>query len=138
MKQPFNLNIKGHLKITRVSKTAREVLYDNHNALVANYKNIVRHCIAGDNTHKIDTMRVKKAGSTLADSTISSVTYIPMTDNEVKFVALFNEASFDDTLDEVQLRSLGGGQFSEVTGLSITKDNQTQLIFEWTLKIINQ
>jgi hypothetical protein len=138
MKQPINLKMEGHLKLTRVSQASREVLYDDHNALVANYKNIVRHAIAGDATHFIGQVKAFKANTLLATAPISGVTYIPLTDNEVKFTAIFDEASFDDTADEFHLHSNGGGQFSEVTGLSIAKDNQTQLIVEWTLKIINQ
>ena len=60
------------------------------------------------------------------------------TDNEVKLVATFDETSFNDTFDEIYLYSAGGGDFSKVTGLSINKDNQTQLTISWTLKIINQ
>ena len=130
--------IKGHLKITRIKNGNSEVVYDDHNALVTNYKNIIRHCIAGDATHFLDKMRVLKTGADLANTSITQVEYIALTDNEVKLVATFDEASFNDTFDEIYLYSVGGGDFSKVTGLSIAKDDQTQLTISWTLKIINQ
>lgn len=138
MKQKINIEVKGHLKITSIKKGEKpQVLYNDHNALIPNYKNIIRHAIAGDISYAIDRVRVLGSSVPLATTVISSVSYIPLTDNEVKFIAVFDEASFDGTFDEVFLFSDAGGDFSQVTGLSITKDNQTQLQIEWTLKIIN-
>tara|TARA_R110002020_G_C16185233_1_gene765138 strand:- start:395 stop:796 length:402 start_codon:yes stop_codon:yes gene_type:complete len=132
------MEIKGHLQIVKTKGGEKEVVYDDHNALVTNYKNIIRHCIAGDATHFLDKIRVLKLGADLANTSINQVEYIALTDNEVKLVATFDETSFNDTFDEIYLYSAGGGDFSKVTGLSINKDNQTQLTISWTLKIINQ
>lgn len=138
MKNTLNMEIKGHLQIVKIKKGKNEIVYDDHNALVTNYKNIIRHCIAGDATHFLDKIRVLKASAQLANTSISQVEYIALTDNEVKLVATFDEASFNDTFDEIYLYSDAGGDFSHVTGLSISKDDQTQLTVSWTLKIINQ
>jgi hypothetical protein len=138
MKQQITLDIKGHLKIIKTKDGKSETVFDDHNAILPNYKNIIRHCIAGDITHFIDNIKVLKASVELATSVITQVDYIPLTDNEVKFTAIFDENSFNDTFDEIFLLSAGGGDFSTVNGLSIAKDDQTQLSLSWTLKIINQ
>lgn len=138
MNSTLRMEVKGHLKIVRIKNGIKETVYDDHNALLTNYKNIIRHCIAGDATHFIDKMRVLKTSTELANTSITQVEYIALTDNEVKLVATFDEASFNDTFDEIYLYSQAGGDFSHVTGLSIAKDDQTQLTISWTLKIINQ
>tara|TARA_R110000772_G_scaffold260162_3_gene378046 strand:- start:985 stop:1401 length:417 start_codon:yes stop_codon:yes gene_type:complete len=138
MEQLINLGVKGHLLIEKIKNGIREVVYNDHNDILPNYKNIIRHSIAGDATHILDNINILKSSSLLASSPITQVEYTATTDNEVKFTAIFDEVSFNDTFDEILLSSTGGGDFSKVDGLSIAKDDQTQLSLSWTLKIINQ
>ncbi len=138
MEEKLNMGVKGHLTLTLINGDDKEVVYDDHNALVPNYKNIVRRALGGQTGYFIDNVIANKLGSPLANTPIINVEYIALTDNEVKFTARFSQASFNDTLDEVKLNSVNGGDFSIVSGLSILKDNLTSLQVDWTLKIINQ
>lgn len=138
MKETVDILIEGHLTITAIKDGVEEVLYDDHNALLPNYKNVVRRALAGQPGYFIDRMKVLKASTELANVPVTNYEFIPLTDNEVKFSAVFNQGSFNDTLDEAVLYSDLGGDFSQVLGLSILKDDQTNLQIDWTLKIINQ
>ncbi len=128
----LNIKAEGHLKIYSVE--TGEVFYDDHNALVVNAVEVIRRSLGSGNS--IDNIIAKKTSSTLATAVISSIIFSPSPgNNEIIYKAIFDQASFDDTLDELNLGSSADGIFSEVTGLSIFKDGNTQLGVEWKLKI---
>lgn len=138
MKDKMNFQVKGHLTITEIKDGEYTVIFDDSNALVPNYKNVIRRALGGEVGSIVNEVKALKASSVLATAPVTIVDYIALTDNEVKFTAVFNPASFNDTIDEVILSSSNAGDFSQVLGLSITKDNLTNLQVDWTLKIINQ
>lgn len=132
MNQEVKLEVKGHLKVYCL-KTGK-IFYNDHNALVTNAIEVIRRCLGSSGF--IDTITAKKNGNVLATETVSSINFaVAPNNNEVMFKAVFDEASFNDTLDELRLSSSTDGDFSEVLGLSILKDNATQIGIEWTLKI---
>ena len=103
------------------------------NALTDKAKQIIVYVLAGE-AWKLSSIKVVKAGSVLA--TTPSMTYsFGVGDDNVTFRGRFDTASFNDTLDEVRLMSLGGEIFSRVTGLSITKDNTLELEVIWKLTV---
>ncbi len=126
---------KGEIRIYEIKGDSRKLLYKGNNAIVANAKKILVHAAGGDG-FIIDKIGAYKAAVLLSYQTLFTVTY-PAGDDKVKFVARFDEASFDDTLDEVRLESSSGGIFSIFTGLSHTKDNTTQLEVQWLITINN-
>lgn len=126
---------KGWITIYGIDKEGnRKLLVDRKNALVANSKKIMVHTLGQDSSYAITNIEVYKAASLLATSPLLTISF-PVGDTSVKFTARFNEASFNDTFDELKLVSTAGGIFSEVTGLSVLKDNTLQLEIEWLLTI---
>jgi len=127
-------SVKGWIKVYGIDKDGnRFLLEDRSNALVPNAKTILTYLLGGQSTSAITNILVYKAAGLLATSPFLTVSY-PSSD-EVKFTTRFNEASFNDTLDELRLISAVGGDFSIVTGLSLLKDNTLQLEIEWLLTI---
>ena len=126
---------KGEVRIFSIKGDSRKLIYEDKNTIVTNAKNILAHAIGGDG-FIIDKIGAYKAAVLLSFQNIFTVTY-PAGNDKVKFVARFNEASFDDTLDEVRLESTLGGIFSVFTGLAHAKDNLTQLEVEWLITINN-
>lgn len=132
----LDMYLKGEVKIYAIAPgKARKLIYEDHNAIVANAKKILVHAAGGD-PFIIDTIEVYKATVKIAEDTLLQVEY-PSGDKSVKFFATFDEASFSATLDEIRLVSQNGGLFSQITGLSHTKDNLTQLQIEWKITINN-
>jgi hypothetical protein len=136
MKQGINIDIKGHLKITE--EQSGNILYDDHNALSPNYRNIIRRCIAGELDKSINQLQAWYQGNLISTTTLISKSYSVITNNEVTFFFKFLDTDFNSNFDKVVLGSNVGGDFSEVLDLSLSKDNNTTLQIQWTLKIINQ
>lgn len=135
MKQGINIDIKGHLLIKNL--TNGDILFDNPNALLPNYRNIIRRCISGQSDNQIDQIEVWYQGNLLTTVNVYDRQYSTLTNNEVTFFAKFLDTDFNSDFDKVVLRSNVGGEFSEVINLSLSKDNNTTLLIQWTLKIIN-
>ena len=131
MEEAVDIKVSGHVKIWEMETD--KVLYDDHNALTANAPNIIRRALGSGNN--IDEITALKASVVLATVPVTSIIYSAPAINEVTFRAVFNQVSFNDTLDELQLGESTHGLFSAVTGLSIFKDNNTQIGVEWKLKI---
>lgn len=133
----LTIGIKGHVTAYLIKDGQRSVILDRSNALDNNFKNIIRRLLVGENTYQLNRMRAKKANATLATVNTTSYVIDPLANNIVTLVANFDENSFDDTLDELNLFSDVGGDFSILTGLNITKDNLSQLEINWKLTINN-
>lgn len=126
--------IKGWLKITAFySDGSKKVVVDQHNDLTTNAPTIIANVLGGTPSFNLDVILAYKASALLASSPGLSITF--PASNRVNFNALFDEASFNDTLDELRIGSVVGGDFSAVTGLSILKDNLLQLSIDWLLTI---
>ena len=132
MEETVNIKVSGHVKIWDIE--TEKVLYDDHNALTPNAPNIIRRALGtGD---FINEMHAYKAAVLLATTPVQTVIYsLTPVINEVTLRAIFTPASFNDTLDELQLGHNLNGLFSTITALSIFKDNNTQIGVEWKLKI---
>ncbi len=100
------------------------------NLVVANALTIMAKAIMGQSL--IDQVTLLKASVVLASV---GVTYTLAAADTAQFIATFDETSFNDTLDEASLESSADGQFSDITGLSILKDNTMRLIITWTIQI---
>lgn len=106
------------------------------NAIQVGAQEIVANLLAGDRSFRLSAMEAFKAGFSLASAPIYNWTF--PAPNEVQFVAVFDEASFDDILDELRLQaSFVPLDFSIVDGLSITKDSLSRLVINWKITINN-
>ena len=128
------LKIKGHLKVERITDGLVEVLYDDHNDLLPTFANVIRRALAGQNLGHINAINAKIGGSLLATAVASASSIPSSPSNEITFNAIFSETSFNGTLDKLELAS-DADLFSEVGGLSITKDGNSKLSITWKLTI---
>ena len=129
--EQLNLLYKGEVKIYAIRGKSRELIYENYNLIVENAKKILVHAIGGDN-FIINKIQVYKTSVQLAEDDNLIIEY-PIGDKSIKFFALFDETSFNDTLDEIMLVSTNGGLFAQIMGLSHTQDCITQLQIEWKI-----
>jgi hypothetical protein len=120
---------KGHVII----KIEDDVEYDDHNAILTNSKTIIAKCIGGDTSYVINKIYVYKAG-VLKASKLATIAF--PTSVKTQFSVVFDLLDFNDTIDEVRLGSDSGGNFSAITGLSITKDNLHKMSIYWTIQIV--
>jgi hypothetical protein len=132
--QEAKFKIKGRLKIYSVSSdNQRVLLVDKNNAILPNASDIVAKLLA-NYTWPISHIWAYKANNPLASA---SVTYDPgVPAGQAVFRARFIENSFNDVFDELRLASANGGDFSQITGLSVLKDNTLQLEVEWHITVI--
>lgn len=131
MKEIINIGIKGHLKIWIVDKDGERILFDDHNDVdTIPALDIIRRCISGEDK-PIDLVACYKAAVLLASKSFTSISYGGTED--VTYTSLFTFGDFNDTLDEIRLVSSILGNFSTVTGLSITKTDAQELGISWTL-----
>lgn len=127
-------NINGHITVMGRNKGGEWfTILEKKNALTSNAVTIISKALGGDTGWNINAIRAYKTSGILATASVTA-TY-PAT-NKVQLQAIFSEASFNDTLDEVRLLSLTGGDFSIVTGLSINKPNTLELSIQWLLTIL--
>ncbi len=127
-------HVKGHLLVrSRKPGGEWEVIVDKKNAITANAPLLISKALAGETGWKIDRIQCLKASVELA---IETVTKTYPAAGQVKFDTTFSLASFNDTLDELRLTSITGGDFSAVTGLSITKSDEIELNIQWLLSIV--
>ena len=131
---PINYNARGDVWITRIDSKSKHLVFEDHNLILENAKKIFVNAIGG-NAFVVDTIQVKKSGGLLAEATV--MVDFPAGDDKVRFTARFDEASFNDTLDEIRLVSSAGGDFAEITGLSIAKDSLNQLEIVWQVTLNN-
>lgn len=130
-------SVKGWIKVYAILETGEKILLqDRKNALVSNARKIIAHCLGGDILYALNQIGVYKAGVLVANTPSVTINY-PAGDDKIRINGRFNEASFNDTVDEIKLGSIAGGIFSQVGSLSILKTNTIQLEIEWVLTINN-
>lgn len=135
MRDSFSIkDIKGHVTMLGREKGGNWfVIKEINNALIPNSKEIIAKALAAQTGWLIDSIKAMKASAVLATGNTSAS--FPAS-NQVQFQTLFDFSDFNDTLDEVRLSSALGGDFSVVTGLSVTKTNLLQLNMKWVLTIL--
>lgn len=126
--------VKGHIVVkARKPGGEWEVIVDRKNAITANAPTLISKALAGETGWVINRIECLKASAQLAIETVSKS--YPSA-GKVQFESTFGLTSFNDTLDELRLTSLDGGNFSTVTGLSIAKSDEVELNIQWLLSII--
>jgi hypothetical protein len=136
IKEQFKYPFKGEVtfKLIKGDKVIKE--WTKPNAIQVGAQVMVANLLTGDRTFRITTIEAFKAGFSLAVAPIYNWTF--PAPNEVAFTATFDEASFNDTLDELRLQaSFVPIDFSIINGLSITKDDLTRLAITWKITINN-
>ena len=135
MRDTLNAIIKGKIEIYQILDNGEKVLIlERDNAIQPEAVDVIRRCIAGE-SNKVDTIQVYES-DTLKSEKITSHQILTGFDNKVKFISLFDENSFVGGFDELRLVSSTTGNFSKVTGLSLTKQVNTRISIEWVLTII--
>jgi hypothetical protein len=134
MIEKTNTLIEGFFKVTHYDKQGLVIKETDwqHNEIIANAPIILARLLGGQ-PWNIDTIAVMKAGTIIATAPITTVTYPSF--EEVQVNALFDEVSFNDTIDELQLISSIGGTFSKVIDLSFEKNSEQTMGIQWKLKL---
>lgn len=125
--------MQGWLTVNKIAKDgSRTTILDRKNSLTDDAPQIQLYALAGEDWI-LDKIQAVKANSILASV---DVEYTFPDPNVLRFTALFDEASFNDTLDEVRLFSTEANlTFSHVTGLSLFKDENIKIEIVWQLTI---
>jgi hypothetical protein len=123
---------EGYVRIYRVKKSVYEPLWDNHNDITSNALRIVSRALAGNVNFKVDNIAAYRSNQFVSGAPISGYQF--PTSDTVVFTAIFDESSFNGTVDELRLVSGFGGTFSIIDNLSIIKDNTSRIAIEWSIK----
>ena len=129
MKNKLNIELKGYIKVYRNGK----LIHEQPNSIQSGAYNVLRRTLVGDSGY-LDRILVYKNNSALATASITQKTY--SSTNKITVAAIFDENSFNDTFDEIYIKGSIAGSFSKVSGLSITKDNLSQISIEWSLEFL--
>lgn len=124
--------IKGLVELEILDSNTGRVIekYTLHNALTSDAPLVLAKCLSGDATYAINAVSAYKAGNPLATVDVTTITYPSA--NSVEFYALFSTTDFNDTLDELRLVCNDAPvDFSQLTGLSILKDNTKSMAVTW-------
>lgn len=134
MNQNIKVRIKGKVSVSRVYPNGKkELLKEFDNALTADAPYLIWASAIGNNNFSAISAYKDSNTTLLATAPLDSRTAPNTGTPRVILVATFDEASFNDTLDSIRLIMGNSSIFSQVTGLSITKDNLTKLEFTWTI-----
>ena len=135
MQEQVNLKGKGEVSITLIKGGVRTPLFKT-NLITTNARNICAKALI-DEDYQINQIKAFNTGTQLANITNLTRRFVQNEDNAIEFVARFIESDFDGTVTELNLESAIGGIFSELTGLSVVKDGQSQLEVLWKITINN-
>jgi hypothetical protein len=121
--------LKGEVEFILLSSSG-DIIFQKKNQIQADAQEVIAKALASQDY--IKSIKVYKTAGLLASA---NVTYTFPTSDSVKFSALFDEASFNDTLDEARLVSNAALEFSIITALSILKSNTNRLLINWKITI---
>jgi len=130
-----NVQINGWVEIWEEVRGKRTLIFSRKNTVQTNAKKILSRCIGSDSNYFIDRIQAYKAAVLLSSKPMILTEFPTPDDDKVAFSAEFLTGDFNDTLDELRLISIVGGDFSKITGLSITKDASTKLVVKWQITI---
>ncbi len=136
MKDILNLNLRGRVRITTLKHGEISNYLEVNNAIDPTVaKDVVRHCIAGEIDYSLSQIGVYKAGGLLAIKTVALADITYSGTDRVRLAVLFYTSDFADTLDECRLIAPVVGNFSIITGLSVTKSSIEDMQLIWTIDI---
>lgn len=124
---------QGKVNIKIWDITTPDFIVNTFNAILENSKVIIAKTIGGNINFSINQIKVYSGGILLA--TAIPVISFPIS-NKTEFFAEFDTTSFTGTVDELRLCSSVGGDFSQITGISITKNNIQNMSVKWSIEII--
>lgn len=133
MEEKIKMDVKGWLILKGIDSKGNEmILYNDHNTLTGDAKEILTYILAGE-SWGLNKIKVLKNNVELASNT--NLSHVFPTTDSVQFSCMFSETDFNDTLDELQLISQSGKIFSKVSSLNVFKDNTVKLMVTWKLTI---
>lgn len=138
MKDKLKLSISGAAEISTIDinhgKSKTTSFKNAVNAAVA-IEALARN-LAQQPGYGLYQIRVYNGASLLASKAVSSVTVTGAGDNIVRAVATFGATDFDGSYTKITLAVDGSlGEFSEITGLTLSKTNSELIQITWDLTI---
>jgi len=133
MKQELNINATGLVFIKLIKNQSVIFEFKEENLILQNAKKILTRAIGGSDYH-IDKIIAYFEGTPLAFVTPLTSEF-PGGDDKVRLKGVFDEDSFNGTIDKLELVSINGGVFSQLTDLIITKDDTSKLQIDWLITI---
>ena len=121
---------KGSLELTFITPYGNTQSFLT-NAVLPNARKLQARALGGDQAYIVDTIEVYLGATLLAADTV--VASFPGIES-VKFTAVFSESSFSGSFDRLVLKNALNGNFSEVTGISLSKPSGQKLAIGWELK----
>ena len=133
-KEKLEAKISGFVEIfLKYEDGSKESLYKDHNAIQAWADDLLAEMLG--NGYVMDGIVALKSSSELATATITTTI---VSTNSITYTATFSATSFNNTLDELRLKTsyvVSNNYLSALTGLNITKNNSQQLEVNWTITI---
>jgi hypothetical protein len=135
MLERYPFKAKGTVSIYKWEYNNWKLYYFFNNAIQAIAKEVVAERLAENNLVRIDQIELLNGGLSLAVRDITERIVPPGELDSVTFNAIFDEASFSGSFTEARLISSAKGDFSIVTGLSLSKSPTEKIMISWKIKI---
>lgn len=132
MTEQFKPQPKGSVKIYSIKGLERELIYDDHNSILANSVNVMAAMLAAQPLAILDTIQILYLGSVICTRPIVSTTLTAA--DTVQYQAIFEMTSFSGNYDKVKMLSSTFGDFSEFS-VSLTKATSEQIAIVWNIQI---
>lgn len=134
----ININASGKVELKLWDDY--NIIYNQtlHNAILPQHKEILSLLLSNIPTGAVDQIIAydyTNNTTIVAIGKINQINHLPLT-NEVEFITVFNEVSFNGRIGKLSLKSNGSNKFmAEILSLDITKTNLQLLSVVWKIKI---
>lgn len=132
MLDKFKPQPKGSVQIYSIKGLDRELIYEDHNAILPNAVNVMAAMLAVQPLAKLDTIEIRYLGSVICSRPIIATSLIAS--DTVQYQAQFEMTSFFGPYDKVKMLSSTFGDFSNFS-VSLTKATSEQIAIVWNIQI---
>lgn len=137
MTEQLKIGARGEVSIYTINDEGEQHLLTRSNTILGNAHYLLSRMLMQDRAADITHIRLYNGATLLSAGLITNRQYVDP--NEVRYECVFSNQSFNGTVTVARLGCMDAplmGNFAELTGLNIIKDNIHQLLITWNIKLI--
>lgn len=129
-----NINLVGEIEVSSLKNNETELLFKDKNQIEPGAIKIITRSLTSLDFDKSVSEIIAEGDFGTSNAQITLVNY--PADNQIEFIAIFEEFSFEGTVTDLKLKSTALNEiFSSKTGLNIVKDTEMRLRVKWLITI---
>lgn len=133
IKGQLNMTASGKVQIYKINMYKKELLLTRSNTILPLMYDVIARMMGRFSIGNIDQIKVYNGGLLLATGDITQ--FIHPDTNQVTYIAIFNEDSFNGAFNEIALYSSAMGRVAELTSIDGSKTNAEQISITWTITL---